>query len=86
MGDGQSSVEVWPPSSAYKLQPPWKMGVGGMMRLRVQPGGRRVAPGLLWSLWRSQGQSTRIPRVAEVGGETQQPLAGVMQAPCDFTL
>lgn len=67
VGDGQSSLEVWPPSSAYKLQPPWKMGVGGMMRLRVQPGGRRVAPGLLWSLWRSRGQSTRIPRVAEVG-------------------
>ena len=26
-----------------------------------------MAPGLLWSLWQSRGQSTRIPRVAEVG-------------------
>lgn len=45
---------------------PLENGGGGMMRGSGFSGGR-VAPGLLWSLWRSRGQSTRIHRVAEVG-------------------
>lgn len=81
-----SPPEIWPPSSAYKLQRPWKPG-WGMMRLRLWPGGgrgeSRVALAHLVERW---PEDMRIPWVVEEAGEIQQPLAGVTQAPWDFTL
>lgn len=78
-----SPPEVWPPSSAYKLQRPWKRGGGGMMRLRLWPGGGwvavRAALAHLMERWPEREDPMGV-------GEIQQPLAGVTQAPWDFTL
>lgn len=57
------------------------------MRLRLWPGGgrgeSRVALAHLVERW---PEDMRIPWVVEEAGEIQQPLAGVTQAPWDFTL
>lgn len=63
-----SPPEVWPPSSAYKLQPPWKMGVGaGNDEAPAVAWGGGWWSELLWPMWRNSGPSTRIPWVVGVG-------------------
>lgn len=82
-----SVLQVWLPSSAYKLQPPWKMGVGAMRRLRLWPEQEGwVAVIAALPIWWSGGQSMMTPWVVGMGQKVQQPLAGVTQAPWDFTL
>lgn len=85
-----SPPEVWPPSSAYKLQPLWKMGVveeWGMMRLQLWPGGGRVVVRAALAHLVKQWPEYKDPLGGGGGpGEIQQPLAGVTQAPWDFTL
>lgn len=81
-----SPPEIWPPSSAYKLQCPWKPGVGNDEAPAVawgRAGESRVALAHLVERW---PEEMRIPWVVEEAGEIQQPLAGVTQAPWDFTL
>lgn len=70
---------------------PLENGGGGNDEAPGSAGGRRVAPGLLWSLWAEPGaqRSTRIPRVAEVGRGRLSAAAGRSHAgplrasPCD---
>lgn len=45
-----------------------------------------MAPGLLWSLWQSRGQSTRIPRVAEVGWGDSAAAGGSHAGPLGLHL
>lgn len=59
-----SVLQVWLPSSAYKLQPPWKMGVGAMRRLRLWPEQEGwVAVIAALPIWWSGGQSMMTPWV-----------------------
>ena len=67
--------------------PPWKTGAGGMTRLRVRPGGGRAVVRVALAHLVERWPENEDPLGGGGGlGEIQQPLAGGMQAPWDFTL